>query len=166
MMLLTLEKYFLEFGHLLIPGIGQLRFVQKDASHSDGQFYPPNEFIQFENLEVAQSKPSKLFYIYLSEQLDCSVEQAMIDYSNFFQNQLNNNNTIELGNLGQLKLENSIYTYHSNFNSDNYYQNINFDKVLIENQNENNFNISNNNWWILPLIIGVLAIIAILYKLK
>jgi hypothetical protein len=166
MMLLTLEKYFLEYGHLIIPGIGQLSFVQKDASHSNGQFYPPNEIIQFEYLEASNTKPSKLFYIYLSDQLDCSVEQAMIDYSNFFQKQLISNNTIELGNLGQLKLENSVYTYHSNFNSNNYYQDLNYDKVLTENQNENNFNTSNNKWWILPLIIGVFAIIAILFKFK
>ncbi len=166
MMLLTLEKYFLEHGQLIIPGIGHLRFVQKDASHSDGQFNPPNEIIQFEHLEASQSKPSKLFYIYLSEELACSVEQAMIDYTNFFQNQLMSHHTIDLGNLGQLKLEETIYTYHSSFNSNNYYQDIKFDKVLTENQHENNFNTSNNKWWILPLIIGVLAIIAIFFKLK
>ncbi len=166
MMLLTLEKYFLEHGQLIIPGIGHLRFVQKDASHSGGQFNPPNEIIQFERLEASQTKPSKLFYIYLADQLDCSVEQAMIDYSNFFNDQLTNNNFIDLGNLGQLKLEDTIYTYHSSFNSNNYYQDINFDKVLTENQNENNFNTTNNKWWILPLIIGVIAILAIFFKLK
>lgn len=164
MMLLTLEKYFLEHGHLIMPGIGQLRFDQKDAANSNGHFVSPTESIQFELLESTHTKPSKLFYIFLSDHLDCSVEQAMIDFTNFFQNQLNTNQSIDLGNLGQVILSNGIYTYHSNFNSTDYFQAFKFDKVLLDNQQDNNFNANNNKWWIFPLIIAVIAIIAIILK--
>jgi hypothetical protein len=164
MILLTLEKYFLNHGHLIIPGIGHLRFDQKDATSSNGQFISPTETIQFDSLDSDQTKPSKLFYIFLSDHLDCSVEQAMIDYANFIQNQINTNQLIDLGNLGQLKLNNGIFTYYSNFNSKDYFQDFRFDKVLIENQNENNFTATNKRWWIFPLIIAIVAIIAIILK--
>lgn len=164
MMLLTLEKYFLEQGQLVIPGIGQLRLDQKDAYQLNGQFYPPVEKIIFETLDEIQSKPSKLFYIYLSDHLDCTIEQAMIDYNAFFNNQLAVAKIVDLGNLGQLTATNDTFNFESNFNSSNYYQPVQLEKVLTEDQNENNFNASPNRWWILPLIIASIAILAILLK--
>ncbi len=164
MMLLTLEKYFLIYGHLILPGIGQLRFDQRDASHTNEQFTPPIETIQFDNLESSQTKPSKLFYIFLSDHLDCSVEQAIIEYSNFLTNQLNDDHCIDLGNLGKLILDNHIYTYHSNFKSTDYYKELKFVKVLNEDQNENNFNSTNKKWWLYPLIIAIIALVAIFLK--
>jgi hypothetical protein len=41
---------------------------------------------------------------------------------------------------------------------------IELEKVLIEDQSENNFNSTSNQWWILPLIIASIAIVAILLK--
>ena len=164
MMLLTLEKYFLEHGQLVIPSIGLLRYDQKDAQLLDNQFQPPVEKIIFEALDEPNSKPNKLFYIYLSEHLDCTIEQAMIDYTAFFTNQLSSNNVVDLGNLGQLKTINNTFSFESNFSSANYYQKISIDKVLTEDQDENNFNTSPSRWWIIPLIIATLAILAILLK--
>ena len=164
MMLLTLEKYFLDHGQLVIPNIGQLRLDQKDANVVDDQFQPPVEKIIFESLQDMNTKPSKLFYIYLSDHLDCTIEQAMIDYAAFFNDQLTASKMIDLGNLGQLKSTNDSFTFHSNFDSNHYYKNILIDKVLNEDQDENNFNASPNRWWILPLIIATIAILAILLK--
>lgn len=164
MMLITLEKYFLEHGQLVIPGIGQLRLDQKDAYQLNEQFHPPVEKILFESLDDIQTKPSKLFYIYLSDHLDCTIEQAMIDYATFFNNQLAAGNAVDLGNLGLLKSANEIFIFESNFNSSNYYQTIGLEKVLTENQDENNFNATPNRWWIVPLIIAIIAILAILLK--
>ncbi len=164
MMLLTLEKYFLENGQIVLPNIGQLRFDQKDAQIQNGQFQAPVEKIIFESLQDINTKPSKLFYIYLSDHLDCTIEQAMIDYTAFLNNQISTSNTIDLGNLGYLKFNNQVFEFHSNFHSSNYFQSITLDKVLTEDQDENNFNTSPNRWWILPIIIAVTAIIAILLK--
>jgi hypothetical protein len=69
-----------------------------------------------------------------------------------------------LGNLGQINVSNDGYTFKSNFDSADYFQSIELEKVLIEDQSENNFNTSSNQWWILPLIIATIAIVAILLK--
>jgi len=164
MMLTILEKYFLEHGQLVLPGIGHLSLNQTDAYHMNGQFQPPVHKIIFEALIEPTTKPSKLFYIYLSDHLDCTIEQAIIDYTAFFTNQLTISNTIDLGNIGQINISNDGYTFKSNFDSAHYFQSIELEKVLIEDQSENNFNTSSNQWWILPLIIATIAIVAILLK--
>ena len=164
MMLTILEKYFLEHGQLIMPGIGHLTLNQTDAIQVNGQFQPPVHRIVFDAIIEPNTKPSKLFYIYLSDHLDCTVEQAIIDYTAFFTNQLANSSKIELGNLGQLKITNDAYTFESNYNSTHYFQPIHLDKVQIEDQTENNFNNSTKQWWILPLIIAIVAIVAILLK--
>lgn len=164
MMLSILEKYFLEHGQLVLPGIGQLSLNLKDAIAFNEALQPPVEKIEFDSILDANTKPSKLFYIYLSDHLDCTIEQAMIDYASFCTNQLVSSNLVDLGNLGQLKKINDSYEFHSNFNSASYYQTIHLEKVLIEDQSENNFNITPNRWWIFPLIIAMLALIAILLK--
>lgn len=165
MMLSTLEKYFLEHDHLVIPNIGQLRLDQKEAYSIDNQFYAPNVKIVFEPFSELQMKPSKLFYIYLSDHLDCTIEQAMIDYASFITTQLESAQIIHLGNLGQLTSMHDKYVFESNFNSDQYYSNIIMDKVLQNDQAENNFTNTKNTWWILPLIIAIIAMLAILFKL-
>ncbi len=164
MMLSTLEKYFLNQGQLVIPNIGQLRLDQKEAYSLDNQFYAPNVKIVFEPFLDLQMKPSKLFYIYLSDHLDCTIEQAMIDYDSFFSTQLATNQFIHLGNLGQITLKQEQYIFESNFNSDQYFSNIAMDKVLQIDQDENNFTNTQMAWWIYPLIIAMVALLAILFK--
>lgn len=164
MMLSTLEKYFLNQGQLVIPNIGQLRLDQKEAYSLDNQFYTPNVKIVFEPFLDLQMKPSKLFYIYLSDHLDCTIEQAMIDYDSFFSSQLATNQFIHLGNLGQLTLKQEQYIFESNFNSDQYFSNIAMDKVLQIDQDENNFTNTQKAWWIFPLIIAIVAMLAIFFK--
>jgi hypothetical protein len=163
-MLPILEKYFLAHGQLILPGIGQLNLSQTDSIHLNDAFQPPVYQINFDAILEPTTKPSKLFYIYLSDHLDCTIDQAIIDYTAFFTNQLALSNTIDLGNLGQLIKSNEAYTYKSNFDSANYFQPIHLEKVQIEDQTENNFNNSSKQWWILPLIIAIVAIVAILLK--
>jgi hypothetical protein len=164
MMRSILEKYFLEHRQLVLPGIGYLNLLQKEATYENDIFQPPIEKIEF-TLDIATStQPSKLFYIYLSDYLDCTLEQSMMDYAAFFTNQLVTSNKIELGDLGQLQILNDTYTFESNHNSLNYYKSIHFDKVKIEDQSENNFNTESKFWWILPLIIAIIALLAILLK--
>jgi hypothetical protein len=164
MMLTILEKYFLEHGQLVLPGIGNLRMHQTDAIQMNGQFQPPVHQIVFDAIIEPSTKPNKLFYIYLSEHLDCTIEQAIIDYAAFFTNQLAVSNIVDLGNLGHLNIQNETYTFESNYNSAHYFQPVQLEKVQIEDQTENNFNTSYKQWWILPLIIATIAIVAILLK--
>jgi hypothetical protein len=159
-----LEKYFLEYGQVVLPGIGYLNLYQKEAFFENDVLQPPVEKIEF-MLNVAPStQPSKLFYIFLSDYLNCTLEQAVIDYAAFFTNQIGSSNMVDLGNLGQLQILNETYTFESNYNSSFYYKSIHFDKVKIEDQSENNFNIKSKFWWILPLIIATIALLAILLK--
>lgn len=163
-MLPILEKYFLVHGQLILPGIGQLNLSQTDSIHLNDAFQPPVYQINFDAILEPTTKPSKLFYIYLSDHLDCTIDQVIIDYTAFFTNQLALSNTIDLGNLGQLIKSNEAYAYKSNYDSANYFQPIHLEKVQIEDQTENNFNNSTKQWWILPLIIAIVAIVAILLK--
>jgi len=164
MMLPILEKYFLAHGQLVLPGIGHLNLSQTDSSHSNGAFQPPVHQIIFDVMIDLTTKPSKLFYIYLSEHLDCTIEQAIIDYTAFFTNQFAVFNNIDLGNLGQLTISNETYTFKSNFDSAHYFQTIHLEKVQLEDQLQNNFNTTSKQWWILPLIIAIIAILAIFLK--
>jgi hypothetical protein len=164
MMLPILEKYFLAHGHLVLPGIGQLNLTQTDSVHSNGAFQPPVNHIIFDAIIDPTTKPSKLFYIYLSDHLDCTIEQAIIDYTAFFTNQLSVSSNIDLGNLGQLTISNEAYTFKSNFDSAHYFQTIQLEKVQLEDQSQNNFNSRSKQWWILPLIIAFIAILAIFLK--
>jgi len=164
MMLPILEKYFLEYGQLVLPGIGQLNLTQTDSVHLNGAFQPLVNQIIFDAIIEPTNKPSKLFYIYLSDHLDCTIEQAIIEYSAFFTNQLAVSNNIDLGNLGQLTISNEAYTFKSNFDSAHYFQTIQLEKVQLEDQSQNNFNTRSKQWWILPLIIAIIAILAIFLK--
>ena len=164
MMRSILEKYFLEHGQLVLPGIGFLNLRQKDAIYENDLLQPPIEKIEFDLNVAPSTQPSKLFYIFLSDYLDCTIEQAVIDYATFFTSQLASSNKIDLGNLGQLQISNEAYTFESNHYSSNYYKSIHFDKVQIEDQSENNFNTKSKFWWILPLIIATIALLAILLK--
>ena len=164
MMQPILEKYFLAHGQLVLPGIGYLNLNQTDAFCDNDQFQPPVHKIELDINMASTTKPSKLFYIYLSDHLDCTVEQAIIDYTSFFTNQLATSNKIDLGNLGHLNITNDTYTFESNYNSAHYFQPIHLEKVQIEDQSENNFNTKSKYWWILPLIIASIAILAILLK--
>jgi len=164
MMLPILEKYFLAHGQLVLPGIGQLNLSQTDAIHSNNEFQPPVHQIIFDAIIEPSTKPSKLFYIYLSDHLDCTIEQAMIDYTAFFINQLSATNNIDLGNLGRLTMSNETYIFKSNFDSARYFQTIQLEKVQLEAQSQNNFNTTPKQWWILPLIIAICAILAIFLK--
>jgi hypothetical protein len=164
MMLPILEKYFLAHGQLVLPGIGQLNLSQTDSIQSNGAFQPPVHQIIFDAMIEPTTKPSKLFYIFLSDHLDCTIEQAIIDYTSFFTNQLAVSNKIDLGNLGQLTIANDAYTFTSYFNSAHYFQTIQLEKVQIEDQSENNFNSSSKHWWVIPLMIAIIAILAIILK--
>ncbi len=164
MMLLTLEKYFLDHGELVLPNIGQLRLNQIDAKNADRQFQPPVENIVFESIQSFKTKPSKLFYLYLSDHLDCTIEQAVIEYDTFLNEQLNTSNKIDLGSLGQLISEENTYQFYSNFNGGDFYKPITVDKVLRVDQHEHFTNENHNQWWILPLIIATTALLAILLK--
>lgn len=157
-----LQQYFLENGQLVLPNIGLLSLNKKDAYFLDTTFTSPKESIIFE--PSFDLKPNKLFYIYLSDHLDCTIEQVMIDYTNFMNDQIEAVQSIDLGNLGFLKLKNGVYEYHSNYISDEYFESILLDKVLINDQSENNFNSKSTRWWIFPLILALLAIAAIIIK--
>jgi hypothetical protein len=60
-MLTILEKYFLEHGQLILPGIGHLSLNQQDAIQVSGQFQPPVHQIFFDAIIEPSNKPSKLY---------------------------------------------------------------------------------------------------------
>jgi hypothetical protein len=100
----------------------------------------------------------------ISAELIAKTQQAIIDYTAFLTNQLAVSNKIDLGNLGHLTISNEAYTFKSNFDSAHYFQSIHLEKVQLEDQTENNFNTTSKQWWILPLMIAIIAIVAILLK--
>jgi hypothetical protein len=90
-------KYFVRFGQLDIPSVGQLKLSKKEAELIDGVLKSPSEFIEF---ELNTGIPSKQFYQYLGNALDISTDQAAIQYEQSWEGKFENDQKLLIGNLG------------------------------------------------------------------
>ena len=155
--------YFLQFGQIDIPGVGSLQLIKKEAEFSDGIIIAPSEIIHFEKGNIT---PSKQFYSYLSNLLDISNEQATIQFEQYCKTHFTDHSRITFGNLGSLVKNNDEYTWKSNFESSDYLKNIDINSF----PNAQYFEDSEitklqDKWWVWAIILGIIAIIAILNKI-
>ena len=159
-----LVQYFIQNDHLDLPGIGTLKWIKEEASWQDGILVAPKETII---LDPIDNKPSKLFYLYLADELAVSTEQANIQFDQFI-NQFSEQAVAQLviGNLGTLNKSANQYQWVSNYNAALFYQDIIID--------ENNLNktipywkletTKQESWWIWAILIMFLSIGLIFYK--
>lgn len=155
--------YFLQFGQIDIPGVGSLQIIKKEAEFTNGIIHAPSEMIHFEK---GNYSPNKQFYSYLSSLLDISNEQATIQYEQYCSTNFADHSRITLGNLGSLELNNKEYTWVSNFKSSDYLKNIDVSSLPNAQFFEDAYtNKQKDKWWVWAIILGIIALIAILNKL-
>ncbi len=161
-MIKSLERYFIQFAHLDFPKIGSIKWQKKEAVWLDGKLSAPVEEIIF---DAQPSKPSKVFYNFLADDLNTSTEQAMIQYDQFMLNILENGEPLEIGNLGILKKINNEYNWETKFNSTNYFNDINLGTIsLSESDIDKSHNVKKDKWLLWALLLTIIASIAIILK--
>lgn len=156
-------KYFIRFGQLDIPSVGQLKLSKKEAVFNNGILNAPTEIIEF---EIGEGKASKLFYQYIANALEISVDQAAIQYEQFWMHQLQDNTVVNVGSLGSISKSEGNYFWHSNFDSANYYKNIEINQLpQTEIMDEADEVVQHKDKWeIWAIVLAILAILAILLK--
>lgn len=155
-------KYFIRFGQLDIPSVGQLKLSIKEAELIKGVLIAPKEYIEFEQCTIM---PSKQFYQYLANALDISADQATIQYEQFWNKSFQEGAVVNIGNLGNITKNEHDYSWHASFDSSNYYNNLEIEQLpiaeIIEDIQEEQ---RNDKWIIWAIVFTSIALLAILLK--
>jgi hypothetical protein len=155
-------KYFIRFGQLDIPSVGQLKLLKKEAEFLEGILKSPSEIIEF---EVSSGVPSKHFYQFLGNALDISADQAAIQYEQNWKNKFENETKVMIGNLGVIAKNEEQYTWESHYKSNQFYSDIEVGNL----PNSEIFEMEltaqkNDKWAIWAIALAIFAILAILFK--
>lgn len=157
-----LEQYFIEQGQLDLLSWGCLKSQKKQASFMNNGIEAPIESIQFEPIA---SIPSKHFYAYLADHLGISTEQAAIQYEQFIQSLFDGHQEqVQLESLGNFVFKNGILNWESHFMSRQYYADVQLNKLNNETEIDNTTDEDKENWILMASIIGILSLLAILFK--
>ena len=155
-------KYFIRFGQLDIPSVGQLKLSKKEAELIEGVLKSPSEFIE---LELNTGIPSKQFHQFLGNALDISADQAAIQYAQIWENKFENDRKVMIGNLGIISKNEGVYTFDSLFNSSQFYKDIEVGNLPNSEIFETELTAQKNDKWaIWAIAFAVIAILAILLK--
>jgi hypothetical protein len=155
-------KYFIRFGQLDIPSVGQLKLLKKEAELIDGVLKSPSEFIEF---ELNTGTPTKQFYQFLGSALDISADQAAIQYAQSWESKFENDQKVMIGNIGIISKNEGRYTFESHFNSSQYYKDIEVGNLPNSDIFETELTAQKNDKWaIWAIALAVIAILAILFK--
>ena len=155
-------KYFIRFGQLDIPSVGQLKLLKKEAELIDGVLKSPSEFIEF---ELNAGVPSKQFYQFLGNALDISADQAAIQYEQSWEGKFDNDQKLMIGNLGMIIKNEGSYNWESHFNSSQFYCDIEVDNLPNSEIFETELTAQKNDKWaIWAIALAVIAILAIIFK--
>ncbi len=157
-----LEQYFIEQGQLDLLSWGCLKSQKKQASFRDSGIEAPVESIIFEPIA---STPSKHFYSFLADKLGISTDQAAIQFDQFIQSLFDGHQEqVAFESLGNFIFKNGILNWQSYFVSGNYYTDLHFSKISNETDIEDATNEDKDNWILLASIIGIISLLAILFK--
>lgn len=166
-MVQTIQKYFYTIGYLELPNIGVLKIVKKPAYEENGQFYPSNEeVVLVAGMSDSIIKPSKQFYFFISEDLNISIENAIQAYEKFINVLFSSEEaTLDLGSIGFIFKSTNGYQFKSKYIHSIYVDTLNIDKVddSLRMQIPNDL-VTSIPWWIWPLILSLLAILAIFLR--
>lgn len=155
-------KYFIRFGQLDIPSVGQLKLLKKEAELIDGVLKSPSEFIE---LELNTGIPSKQFYQFIGNALDISADQAVIQYAQSWESKFDNDQKVMIGNLGIISKNDGNYTFESHFNSSQFYKDIEVGNLPNSEIFETELTAQKNDQWaIWAIALAVIALLAILFK--
>jgi hypothetical protein len=161
-MLKVLTQYFAKNGQLVLPNIGWVHLEKQEATWVDDVLIAPRESIV---LDASLTKPDKLFYHYLADQLEISYEQAVVQLDQYIQSVFENEDAIlPLGKFGSISKTAVDYIWTSSYNSSVYLKEIQITPL----ENRVNVELTNvpqkDNWYIWAIVLSMIALIAILYK--
>ncbi len=159
----SLIQYFIKFGHLVLPGIGILKWHKQEAYWENNILVAPKEQII---LESVHEKPSKQFYTFIADDLGISVEQANLQLEAYINQFISQKiGSLNIGNLGTLHKNESQYAWNNLYQGDHYFKDIT--PILAATFTDDNTidkPKQKNTWIVWAIVIAVISISLILFK--
>jgi hypothetical protein len=160
----SLIQYFIKFGHLVLPGIGILKWYKQEAFWENNILIAPKEQII---LESVNENPSKQFYAFIADDLGISVEQAHFQFQDYISQFTSQNiGSLNIGNLGTLHKNVFQYAWNNLYQGDQYFKNIT--PIVAATFSEDNAidKPNQNNAWIFwAIAITIISVSLILFKI-
>ena len=161
-MIQTLVQYFIKNGHLDMPSIGVLKWSKQASYWEQNKFIAPKEFIV---LELAEVTPTKHFFTYLADELNISIEQAILQYDGFIQQFKEQEITsLNFGNLGTLHKNGNGISWNNLYNAEIYYKDLELNIAQVHESNELSLNSQRDYWWVWTIGLILIAVSLIIYK--
>jgi hypothetical protein len=158
----TLVKYFTQYGHLEFPKIGNLKLHKLDPIFNGDQWEAPKYLIHFDPTET---QVDKHFYIYISESLEISIDQAIVKFDEFINSIISiTSATYTIEGLGDFIVNHGKIEWISDFDSNTYYENLDFTPVQSVSEELDGVNTDKEYWIKWALIILILSMAAIIFK--
>jgi len=161
-MIQTLVQYFIKNGHLDLPAIGILKWSKQASFWENNKFVAPKEFIVLDKVEVT---PSKQFYSFIAEDLDISIEQAILQFDQFIQQFKDQKMaSLNFGNLGTLHKNESIISWNNLYNGDAYYKDLEMTISPVFEGETSDPDVPKDHWRIWTILLVIIAAALIMYK--
>ena len=159
----TLVQYFIKYGHLVLPGIGILKWDKQEAYWENNKLIAPKEQII---LEPIFEKPIDSFFAFISEDLGISKDQAHLHFDEYMDDfTCRTIASLNIGNLGTLHKNASQYSWNNLYNSVSYYRDISPNMVELNTESLSNEKPIKVEAWILSAgIIFIIAVTLIIFK--
>jgi hypothetical protein len=109
----------------------------------------------------------KAFYHYLSEALNISFEQANLQFDEFI-NQFKTQKiaSLNLGHLGTLHKNDSIFSWNNLYNANMYYKDVEIEiGSFVQEQPTESF-LAKDYWWLWAIGFILIAAVLIIYKIN
>lgn len=183
-MFLSLQKYFILHKNLNLPGIGKLAVEQDPArfDFTEKKIYPPKQVINF---YPQKNNADKEFFTFLSDDLHTDEVNAIRQFNDFIfeiKNLLSNRGFVTLPGIGDLVIDNNIYSFRPAYNTDSYYSPLSIERVIRKNaehiirvgENEHTNiemqqmlgeteNARKDYWWVYAILLTVAGVTALVY---
>lgn len=161
-MIQTLVQYFIKNGHLDLPAIGILKWSKQASFWENNKFVAPKEFIILDKVEVT---PSKQFYSFISENLDISIEQAILQFDHFI-HQFKDQKmaSLNFGSLGTLHKNENIISWNNLYNGEAYYKDLEMTITTVFEGETSTHDVQKDHWKIWSILLVVIATALIIYK--
>lgn len=180
----SLQKYFILHKKLNLPGIGKLAVEQDPArfDFAEKKIYPPKQIINF---YPQKNSADKEFFRFLSEDLDIDEINAVRQFNDFLfemKSFLSNRGFFTLPGIGDLVVDNDIYSFRPAYNPDSYYSALSIERVIRKNA-EHIIRVGENErtniemqemlgeteseqkdyWWVYAILLTVAGVAALVY---
>ena len=159
----SLVQYFIKFGHLVLPGLGILKWNKQEAYWEKDTLVSPYEEIL---LDPIDDTPSKSFYAFIGDELGLSIEEAITQYQDYIDQFTSQTiSSLPIGNLGTIQKNASVYSWSNQFDSTAYFKNITPKMVADITPNDHNEdNKQSISWIIWTIVLAMVAFVIIVYK--